>query len=78
MYARPLQVQIKVYLKKRLQFNVVVYDMGFFRVALSTLSRRQCLFPSFKQFLETELTWSQAIILRKCIFKNQNLCFVSR
>ena len=41
---------------------------------LSTLSKRQCFFPLFKQFLETEMAWSQPIIVRECIFKNQNLC----
>ena len=43
-----------------------------------TLSKRQCVFPLFKQFLETEMTWDQPIIVRQCIFKNQNLCFASR
>ena len=45
---------------------------------LSTLSKRQCVFPLFKQLLGTERTWSQTIIVRECIFKNQNLCFASR
>ena len=45
---------------------------------LSTLSKRQCLFPLFKQFLGTEMTWSQLIIVKKCIFKNQNLSVASR
>ena len=43
-----------------------------------TLSKRQCFFLSFEQFLETEMTLSQPIIIRECIFKNQNLCFASR
>ena len=43
---------------------------------LSTLSKRQCFFPLFKQFLETAITWSQPIIVRECIFKNQT--YVSR
>ena len=35
-------------------------------------------FPLFKQFLENEMTWDQPIIVRECIFKNQNLCFASK
>ena len=34
-----------------------------------TLSKRQCFFPLFKQFLETEMTWSQPFIVRECMFK---------
>ena len=34
-------------------------------------------FPLYKQFLETEMTWSQPIIVRECIFKSQNLRFAS-
>ena len=45
---------------------------------LSTFSKRQCGFPLFKQFLETEMTLSQPIIVRECIFKNQSLYFASR
>ena len=30
------------------------------------------------QFLETEMTWSQPIIVRECSFKNQNLRFAPR
>ena len=41
-------------------------------------SKRQCFFPLFKQFLETEMTRGQPIIVRESIFKNQNLCFASR
>ena len=38
---------------------------------LSTLSKRQCVFPLFKQFLGTEMTSSQTIIVResKLIFR---------
>ena len=36
---------------------------------LSALSKRQRAFPSFKQFLETEMTWSQPIIVIECILK---------
>ena len=43
-----------------------------------TLSKRQCIFPLFKQFLEIEMTWTQPIIVRECIFKNQSLCLASR
>ena len=45
---------------------------------LLTLSKWQCVFPLFKQFLETEMNLSQPIIVRECIFKNQNLCYASR
>ena len=38
-----------------------------------TLFKRQRFFPLFKEFLETEMTWIQPIIVRECIFKNQNL-----
>ena len=37
---------------------------------LSTLSKWQCCFPLFKHFLETEMTWSQLIVVRECIFMN--------
>ena len=30
-----------------------------------TLFKRKCLFPLFKHFLETEMTWSQPIIVQK-------------
>ena len=43
-----------------------------------TLSKREWFFPLFKQFIKTEITWDQPIIVRECIFKNQNLCFASR
>ena len=43
-----------------------------------TLYKRKCFFPLFKQLLETEMTWSQPIIVRECISKKQNLCFASR
>ena len=33
---------------------------------LSTLSKQQCIFPLFKQYLETEMTWSQPIIVIEC------------
>ena len=45
---------------------------------LSTLSKRQCFFPLLKLFLETEMTCSQPIIVRECIFKNQKLWLASR
>ena len=41
----------------------------------STLSKRQRVFSLFNQFLGTEVTCSQTIIVRECIFKNQDLCF---
>ena len=41
---------------------------------LSTFSKHQCFFfPMFKQFLETEMTGSQPIIVRECNVKNQIL-----
>ena len=76
MYAVPIPVQTKVHFKN-MQFLAVTYEMGFLSLLL-TLSNWQCFFPLFKQFLETEMTWSQPIIVRECIFKNQNLCFASR
>ena len=71
-YARPISVQTKVHFKK-LQFLLVTFDMGVY-VVISTLSKRQCCFHLFKQFLETEMTWSQRTVVRVCIFTNQNLC----
>ena len=44
---------------------------------LLTLFKRKCFFPVYKQFLETEMTWGQTIIVKECISKNQNLCFAS-
>ena len=41
------------------------------------LSKDSCLFSLFKQFLETEMSKSPPIIVGECIFKNQDLCFVS-
>ena len=73
MYARSPPVQTKVHFKK-LQFLAVAYDMGFLS-CVSTLSKRHCFFPLFKQFRKTEMTWSQPIIVRECIVKNRNLCF---
>ena len=61
MYARQLPVQTKVY-NKNAQLLAVAYDM---------------FFSLFKQFLETEMTWSQPIIVGECIFKNQDVCFTS-
>ena len=42
---------------------------------ISTLSKRQCVFPLFKQFLGTEMTSSQTIIVRECIFQESELMF---
>ena len=62
---------------RNLQCIAVTYDMGVlncdFDVVYTTV-----FFPLFKQFLETDMTWGQPIIVRECIFKNQNLCFASR
>ena len=76
MYAMPIPVQTKVHFKN-LQFLAVTYDMGFLSFAL-TLSKRQCFFPFVYAISRAEITWSQPIIVRECIFKNQNLCFASR
>ena len=76
MDARPIPVQIKVHFKN-LPFLAVLYDMG-----VLSLSFLRCLngsvFLLFNQFLKTEKTWSQPVIVRECIFKNQNLCFAPR
>ena len=42
---------------------------------LLTLFKWKCFFPLVKQFLETEMTWSQPIIVRECIFKKSELVF---
>ena len=76
MYARPIPVQAKVHFKN-LQCLPVTYDMGFLSFAFDVVYTA-VFFPLFKQFLETEMNWSQPIIVRECIFKNQNLCFASR
>ena len=55
-----------------LQLLVVTYDIGFLRLNGSGL------FSLFKVFLETKTTKSPPIIVRECMFKNQNLCFASR
>ena len=77
MYARPIPVQTKVHFKN-LQFLAVTYDMGVLSCAFDVVQTAVFFFPLFKQFLETEKTWSQPIIVRECIFKNQNLCFAPR
>ena len=61
MNAMPIPVKTKVHFKN-LQFLAVAYDMGF-KDLLLTLSKQWCVFPMFKQFLETEMTWSQPIIV---------------
>ena len=77
MYARPIPVQTKVHFKN-LQFLAVTYDKEVLICAFDVISTEVVFFPLFKQFLETEMTWSQPIIVRECISKNQNLCFASR
>ena len=62
---------------KKLQFLAVTYDIGVLSFAFDVF-RMAVFFPLFKQFLEIEMTWIQQIIVRDCIFKNQNLCFASR
>ena len=56
MYARPIPAQTKMHFKN-LQFLAVTYDMGFLSCAFDVLL--------FKQFLETEMTWSQPITVRE-------------
>ena len=62
---------------KKMQFLAVTYDME-----VLSLSFRRCLigsvFPLFIQILKAEMTCSQPVIVRDCIFKNQNFCFASR
>ena len=37
---------------------------------LLTFSKRQWVFfPLLKRFLETEMTWSQRIVVRECFFR---------
>ena len=62
---------------KNLQFLVVTYAMGVLDCDFDVV-KPAVFFPLFKQFIETEMTWGQPIIVRECIFKNQNLCFASR
>ena len=69
-------MQTKVHFKN-LQFLAVTYDMGFLSCAFDVV-KTIVFFHWFKQFLGTEITCSQTIIVRECIFKNQNLCFASR
>ena len=42
---------------------------------LLTLFKRKCFYPLIKQFLETEMTWSQPIIVRECISKKSEIMF---
>ena len=74
MYARPIKTKVHF---KTLQFRAVTYDMGVLICAFDVVETA-VFFPLFKQFLETELTWSQSIIVRECNSKNQNLCVASR
>ena len=74
MYA-PLQTKVHF---KNLQFLAVTYDMGVLSCAFDVVKKRWCVFPLCKQFLGTEMTCSQIIIVREFIFKNQNLYFASR
>ena len=73
------QYRKKCILKIRnfLLYRMVWYGMGVLSCAVDVVSPNVFI-PLFRQFLETEMTWSQPIIVRECIFKNQNLCFASR
>ena len=42
---------------------------------LSTLSKRQCVFPLYKQFLGTEMTSSQTNICKRMHFQESKLIF---
>ena len=77
MYARPKSVQTKVHFKN-LQFLAVTYDMGDFSCAFEVVQTAVCFFPFYKQFIKIEMIKRQPIIVRECIFKNQNLCFAPR
>ena len=55
---------------KKMQFLAI---SGGFKFCFTAV-----IFSLFKHFPEAEMTWSQLIIVRECIFKNQNLCFASR
>ena len=61
MYARQKPVQTKVYFKI-LIFLAVTYDMGVLSCAFDVIETA-VFFPLFKQFVETEMTWSQPIIV---------------
>ena len=77
MYARPIPIQTKVQFKN-LQFLAVTYDTGVLVCAFDVVKTVACFYSFFKQFLGTEMTCSQIIIVKERIFKNQNLCFASR
>ena len=77
MYARPIPLQTKVHFKN-LQFLAVTYDKGVLSCVFDVVKTVVGFFPLFKQFLLTEMTCSQTIIVRERIFKNENLCFASR
>ena len=53
---------------------------GVFPLYYRRSTRGSDLFSLFKQFLETEMSKNPTIIVRECIFKNQNIpvCFASR
>ena len=76
MYARPIPVQTKVHFKN-VKFLAVTYNMEVLIYAFDVIYT-EVFFPLYKQFSETEMTWSQTIIVKDCISKNQNLCFASR
>ena len=79
MNARPIPVQTKVHFKN-LQFLAVSYDMGILSCTCDVVKTVLCfpLLTLLKQFLGTEMTCSQTIIVSESIFKNQNLCSASR
>ena len=77
MYARPIPIQAKVHFKN-LQFLAVAYNMGVLSCAFDVVLTA-VFFPLFKLFVETEMTRSQPIIVKDCIFKIRTyiLCTIS-
>ena len=72
-FSRPIQVQTKVHFKI-LQFLVVTYDYVVLRCAIDVvITVAYGLYSLLRHFPETKMSKSPAIIVRECIFKNQNL-----
>ena len=74
MYASPLPVQCILIICNFLLWCMICFLTMCFCCCLNG----SVVFPLFKQFPETEMIWSQPIVVRECIIKNQNLCFASR
>ena len=69
IYTRPIPVQTKVHFKN-LQFLAVTHDTGVLSCAYDVIKMVVCFFHWFKQFLGTEMTCSQTIVVRECIYKD--------